>query len=305
MSLLVAGQISYGVFQTIVFRTELIDDPEVRLRVDAELAAKAARWPSMTRSRLAALVDRVVARADRDAVRRRREWHADREFSIADGGDGLSEVVGRLVSTDAHVVDARLEALASTVCANDPRTRQQRRADAMGALAANADRLGCRCGRAECPAGAAPQPGPVVIHVIADQASVDGTAAAPGAMIGADALIPAELLAELARSAKLQPLIPPVDAPPEPGYAPSRALADFVRCRDLICRFPGCDRPATACDVDYTIPFGDGGRTHASNLKCLSKLCCLLATAPPLTEAQRAKLAELLRPVRMTGGTAR
>jgi Domain of unknown function (DUF222) len=58
-------------------------------------------------------------------------------------------------------------------------------------------------------------------------------------MIGADALIPAELIAELARTAKLRPLVCPADAPPEQGYAPSRALADFVRCRDLTCRFPG------------------------------------------------------------------
>ena len=39
---------------------------------------------------------------------------------------------GRLVSTDAHAVDARLEALAATVCDADPRARNQRRADALG-----------------------------------------------------------------------------------------------------------------------------------------------------------------------------
>ena len=49
--------------------------------------------------------------------------------------------------------------------------------------------------------------------------------------------------------------------PPEPGYVPSKALADFVRCRDLTCRWPGCDRPATDCDLDHTIPYADG-RAH-------------------------------------------
>jgi hypothetical protein len=60
----------------------------------------------------------------------------------------------------------------------------------------------------------------------------------------------------------------PGDALPEPGYVPSKALADFVPCRDLTCRWPGCDRPAHDCDLDHTIPYVAGGPTHASNLKC-------------------------------------
>ncbi|MGC1739457.1 DUF222 domain-containing protein, partial [Mycobacterium sp.] len=127
-ALLQAGEIDYRMFQTIVYRTDLITDPDVMAAVDAELAAKAPRWPAMTHSRLAGQVDRIVSRADRDAVRRRRERQADREFSIWDGGDGLTEVFGRLITTDAHAVDARLDALAATVCAADPRTRKQRRA---------------------------------------------------------------------------------------------------------------------------------------------------------------------------------
>ncbi|MGH3626209.1 MAG: HNH endonuclease signature motif containing protein [Sciscionella sp.] len=275
---LTAGDISYSVFQAIVYRTDLITDPEIMAAVDSELAVRARRWPSMTRGRLAAYVDQVVARADRDAVRRRREQQADREFSIWDSGNGMTEVFGRLVTTDAHAVDARLDALAATVCADDPRTRKQRRADAMGALAARADRLECRCGRADCSADATPVPRPTVIHVVAAQAGLDGTASTPGSMIGADGLIPAELVAELARSAKLQPLIHPTDAPPEQGYTPSQALADFVRCRDLTCRFPGCDRPAVDCDLDHTIAYGDGGKTHASNVKCLCRLHHLIKT---------------------------
>jgi len=164
----------------------------------------------------------------------------------------------------------RAGCLAATVCGDDPRTRNQRRADAMGALAVGADRLTCRCGQPNCLAGA-PVSSAVVIHVVAEQASIDGAPQTLGAMIGSDALIPPELLAELARSATLRPLIHPADAPPENGYMPSRALADFVRCRDLTCRFPGCDKPAMRCDLDHTVPYDDGGRTHASNLKSLCR----------------------------------
>jgi hypothetical protein len=76
------------------------------------------------------------------------------------------------------------------------------------------------------------------------------------------------MVEELASSAKLLPLVHPGDAPPERGYVASKALADFVRCRDLTCRWPGCDKPAFDCDVDHTIPYAAGGPTHASNLKC-------------------------------------
>ena len=94
-----------------------------------------------------------------------------------------------------------------------------------------------------CPADATPTPSPVVIHVIADQASVDGAAQTHGSMIGSDALIPPELIADLAKSAKLRPLVHPADAPPERGYTPSQALADFVRCRDLTAGSPVATSP--------------------------------------------------------------
>ncbi|ORA96434.1 hypothetical protein BST30_28645, partial [Mycobacterium mantenii] len=274
-----AGDIDYSMFQTIVFRTGLIDDPEVLARVDAELAVNAARWPSMTRGRLAAQVDKIVARADADAVRRRKELVADRRVWVVDVEGGWSHIEGSLLAPDAHALDKRLDALAATVCAHDPRSREQRRADALGALAGGADRLGCRCGRRDCAAGTRPAAGPVVIHVIAEAGSLDGRGGgAPACEVGAEGLIPPDLVAELAASARLAPLVHPGAAPPEPGYVPSKALADFVRCRDLTCRWPGCDQPAVNCDVDHTIPYADGGPTHASNLKCYCRTHHLVKT---------------------------
>jgi hypothetical protein len=189
---------------------------------------------------------------------------------VGDVDSGLAEIVATVFAPDGHAVADRLTALARTVCEADPRTLAQRRADAFGALAAGADRLSCRCGSADCPAGGRAASA-VLIHVIAEQSTVEGTGDAPGVMAGYEGLIPAELIAELAKSARLRPLIHPRDAAPECGYTPSRALADFVRFRDLTCRFPGCDEAATACDVDHTIPHGDCGPTHASNLKCLCR----------------------------------
>jgi hypothetical protein len=122
--------------------------------------------------------------------------------------------------------------------------------------------------------------------VIAEQATLDGSAHTPGSEVSADGLITPELLTELAESAKLVPLIHPGDAAPEKGYVPSKALADFVRCRDLTCRWPGCDRPAVGCDVDHTIPRAQGGATHAANLKCYCRLHHLVKTFGGWAEQQ-------------------
>ncbi|ORA80031.1 HNH endonuclease [Mycobacterium malmoense] len=281
------GDIDFRLFQTIVYRTDLITDPDVLARVDAELAVQVGRWPSMTRGRLAAQVDKIVARVDADAVRRRKEHQTDREIWIGDLVEsGISQINGILFTPDARALDQRLDALAATVCVQDPRTRAQRRADALGALAAGADRLGCRCGRTDCAAGTRPAVGPVVIHVIAEQATLEGTSTTPGSEVGADGFIPPELIAELAQSSTVVPLVHPVDAAPEKGYVPSKALADFVRCRDLTCRWPGCDRPAWHCDLDHTVPYAQGGPTHASNLKCYCRTHHLVKTFCGWTDKQ-------------------
>lgn len=266
-----AGDIDYLMFQALVYRTGLLTDPEAKAAVDAELAAKVPRWPSLSRGQIAARVDRIIARHDCDGVRRRAKKSDDRRIEIWDSGDGLSEIRGFLRNMDGHALDERLTALAATVCDADPRTTTHRRADAMGALAAGADRLECECDRDHCPAGDKPPASAVVVHVIAEQSTIDATTDTPGFGTLAEDLIPPEVVRALARSATLTPLTHPGDAPPECGYTPSRALADFVRCRDLTCRFPGCDRPAIGCDIDHTTPFGDGGPTHASNLKSLCR----------------------------------
>ncbi|HSS22861.1 MAG TPA: HNH endonuclease signature motif containing protein [Mycobacterium sp.] len=273
-----AGDIDYRMFQTMVYRTDLVTDRDVLAAVDSELAVKVARWPSLTQGRLGGQVDKIVANADADAVRRRKERQEDRHVWIGDLGGGMSEIHGSLLTPDAHALEKRLDAWAATVCEHDPRGREQRRADALGALAAGADRLGCRCGRPDCAAGTRPAATPVVIHVIAEHATLDGGGAAPASEVSADGLIAPELVAELAKSAKLVALVHPGDSPAERGYVPSKALADFVRCRDLTCRWPGCDRPALECDLDHTIPYADGGPTHASNLKCYCRTHHLVKT---------------------------
>jgi Domain of unknown function (DUF222) len=272
------GDIDEATFRALVFRTGLILDRDVLADVDAELAIRAPRWGSMSRWELAARIDKVVCQVDRDAVRRRRDRLAGREVFVGDVDNGLAEIQATVYAPDAFAVSERCTALAATVCEHDPRSVAERRADAFGAMAAGADRLGCRCGRRDCAAAAGKPASAVVVHVIAEAATVDGTCGAPAALAGYEGLLPAELVAELAKTAKLQPIVHPGGTPPEAGYTPSKTLADFVRARDLTCRAPGCDRPAVHCDIDHTIPHRDGGPTHASNLKCLCRFHHLLKT---------------------------
>jgi hypothetical protein len=49
-------------------------------------------------------------------------------------------------------------------------------------------------------------------------------------------------------------------------YRVPAGLADHVRARDVTCVFPGCRRPADACDLDHTLAHHDGGPTAHDNL---------------------------------------
>jgi Domain of unknown function (DUF222) len=274
---LAAGDINYAMFSVIVYRTALITDEKALAAVDAQLAVRAPRWPSLTRGNLAMRVDAIVAEVDRDAIRRTNKELKGRYLNVSELVPGIAEVYGNVFASTGRALDRRLDELAGTVCEADPRTKAQRRADALGALVAGADRLMCSCGDSDCmETRGRMRNRNVVIHVVAEQASIDGNGTTPGYMAGADGLIPPEVVAELAKSATLQPLIVPVAA--EPHYIPSAKLAEFVRCRDLTCRAPGCDEPAVYCDIDHTIPYAERGPTHPSNLKCVCRKHHLLKT---------------------------
>ncbi|MBB5164532.1 DUF222 domain-containing protein, partial [Mycobacterium sp. AZCC_0083] len=296
-------------------------------------------------------IDRLIAEHDPYALRRTQAQARGRAVDVyLDDATGLATLWGTLFATDAAAFDQRLDALASTVCDDDPRTHDQLRSDAMGALAHRQDRLACLCGNEHCLGGIA-TPSTVVVHVVAHADSVDTPPAAahpdqpddgvtpadpatapdhaessatsaavdasaqhasldgesppmlskplremtlaeviteanadpgeplatpPGVIIGGP-LLPGPVVARAALHAKVVPVVHPGNAPPEPRYTPSRALADFVRSRDLTCRFPHCNVPANRCDTDHTIPYPHGP-TCASNLKCLCRFHHLLKT---------------------------
>jgi hypothetical protein len=307
-ALFMAGRLSYRIFAAIAWRTDLVQDEEAIALIDSAIADNFGRWGPMSDYKLEQAIDKWVVRYDPGALRQTRASARSRDVQIGTRNDqtGTTALFGRLYTTDAALLDRRLMQMAHGVCDDDPRTIAQRRADALGALAAGSDRLTCTCGSPGCTA--ADEDGraaSVVIHVLAD---ADALAAQPdpemsgepaacrptgrdttldfgehpsdesgAGIIGRRGIVPAPLLAELIRSgSKVRHLRRP-GAAPEPGYRPSAALDEFVRFRDMTCRFPNCDQPATHCDVDHSVPW-PLGPTHPSNLKCLCRKHHLLKT---------------------------
>ena len=256
------GQVDFRVVAAIVFRTGLITDPDVLARIDSELSRRAGRWNTLSQRRLTDVIDRWVAQFDPAAVRQARSAEEERTVEFGEAHNGMVEFWGALRAADAAVLEGRLDQLAADAPREDTRTKAQRRADALVALAAG---------------GVPGQSSPVVVHVLAEAATLRGESDAPGYLPGYGTISPA-MLRELSQRSRLRPLTRPALLRTEGRYRPSRALAEFIRCRDLHCRFPGCDKPAEVCDIDHTVPWHAGGPTHPSNLALLCRAHHLLKT---------------------------
>ena len=258
------GVIDFRMVLTIIARTDNVDD-EVMAALDEALGRHAEKWMKLSRPKLRDRIDLWVAKFDPAGVRIPPKVEDNRYVEVGETSAGMAGIWANVHATDAAALDQRLDALAATVCEHDPRTKEQRRADATGALARGEAQLACQCGTAECPATAEhAAAAAAVIHVLAEQATVDGPSDQPGYLPGFG-ILAAESVRDLATTAKLKPLAIPSGAP-DPGYRPSAVTAEFVRWRDLTCRWPGCDAPVERCDIDHTVPY-PAGATHPSDLK--------------------------------------
>jgi hypothetical protein len=168
-----AGLISYQLVRAIVHRSTNVTDPDALHALDAALAQALQTWEPMSVDTTDKAIDAFIARVDPHAVRRTQTRARGRSVDVVvEDGSGLASLFATLFTPDAKALDGRLTALADTVCPADPRTKDQRRADAMGALAHGADRLACLCDTDDCPAtDIAPSSG-VVVYVIAHQDTI-------------------------------------------------------------------------------------------------------------------------------------
>jgi hypothetical protein len=271
------GDIDSSLVSSIVHRTELIDDEDRMAQIDGALADRAPGWMAMSRNKIDELVDSWVARIDPAGVRTPGKREHKRFVDIRPTYAGMAGIWGAVSVPDAIVLDERLDQLLATVCPHDPRATSELRADAMRALAERADRMPCKCGIPDCQGEPAKPADTVVLHVLAESDTVDGNNEHHGYAVGFGP-VNAHTVRELAATARQKPVIIPKDAKPEPRYRPSPAVGEFVRLRDLTCRFPGCDCPAEYADIDHTVPYEISGVTHPSGLKVYCRRHHLLKT---------------------------
>ncbi|MGV1038027.1 MAG: DUF222 domain-containing protein, partial [Candidatus Nanopelagicales bacterium] len=215
------------------------------------LADRAITYASgHTRAQLRAWLSRQVAAIDPEAVaRRRKKAVRARRVWIQPEPDGMATIGAYLSAEEAQVCWNALTAGAASIeGAVDP---------------ARADMFVCLLTGA-----ALGQPVPVQVII---------TSAGPE-LAGHGPISPSHAT-ELCTHADLINLTTPK---PSTGYKPAPSLARWVRTRDRHCRFPGCRRPATMCDLDHVIAYPTG-RTHHANLATLCRYHHRLKTHTPWT----------------------
>ena len=145
------GAIDYRMVATIISRTQNVQ-PNSMPHVDAGIARHCVKWMRLSRPKLRDRVDLWVTKYDPAAVRVPPTVDDDRYIEITETSPGMAGISANVHATDAALFDRALDALAATVCENDPRTQQQRRADASGPLARREDVMACQCGSPDCAA---------------------------------------------------------------------------------------------------------------------------------------------------------
>ncbi len=239
-----------------------------------------ARRATVSRTRAAAKRAVLVIDASGEA-RRRRVARCTRDVWVTDDDDGLSTLVARLATERAHAILSAVTQAAtrppSDPGASDLRgpgpgpaaaapTAGERRADALAELVLRGS--GTAAPGAELD---------VRLDLVVPLDVLLGVSDGPVELRGAGALsaeVLRDLLADPAVAVSLRRLV--VD--PVTGhlldvgrhsYAIPARLRELVVTRDGTCRFPGCSRAASACQLDHAQAWDDGGGTSVGNLGAL------------------------------------
>jgi hypothetical protein len=192
----------------------------------------------------------------------------ERRVCVTPRDDGMAELWALLPAEGAAALMRAVDALASVTSATDPRSADQRRADALVDLgvAALHDQLLPRS-QGMRPAIQVTMALSTLLGLDDQPADLDGHGPIPAAVARRLAADPTGTWRRLITEPGTGHLL-------EYGrttYRPPRDLADFVIARDRTCVFPGCRRSACRCDLDHRRSWDDGGRTDPDNLAPLCR----------------------------------
>lgn len=261
---LTAGRLDLTKTRAVVEATSPLDEAGA-LAVETRVLGRA---PEQTVGRLKAALARAVIAVDPAAARvRHQRAVTDRRVEMWALPDGMAAVYAHLPAADAMACHLWLTALAEKAKGpGDPRTLDQRRADALADLAWSGLAHG------QQPGGLPRQHGrQVQVQVAVAASTLLGLDDQPGELTGYGP-IPAEVARMLAGDAVWRRIL----TDPESGavldvgtttYRPPQHLAELVMARDKTCRAPGCRIPARRCEIDHSRRFPDGP-TASHNLGC-------------------------------------
>ena len=265
LALLESGVISYLHAMNLAEAVYSLD-AKATAKVEDRVLARAAE---QTLSEFKRSVRRAVASAaPARAELHRDEAMAERRVCVTPHDDGMAELWALLPAEGAAALSAAVDALASATPADDPRSADQRRADALVDLgvAALHDPL--------LPKAHGMRP---AVQVTVALSTLLGLDEQPGELAG-HGPIPAALARRIAAdpTGTWRRLVtdPATGALLDYGattYRPPSNLTAFVIARDQTCTFPGCRRAAHRCDIDHEVPASRGGATSADNLAALCR----------------------------------
>ncbi len=201
------------------------------------------------------------------AAARHAEARRERCVRMVPAPDAMAWIHALLPATDAATVMTALDGAAAAREPEDERTADQRRADALTAMARRVLDSGLDPDGEPLPMRQHRRPHLLVTVAGAPGGAGSGRAGDGGAGAGGVAHlagygpVPLAAVAHLLDEATQESVrvdedgVPVVEAAGTDGYRPSAELARAVVDRDRTCRFPGCRVPAARCDIDHVEPF--------------------------------------------------
>jgi hypothetical protein len=245
-------------------------------QVDAVVAHVSHRTQPLFSEHEAALVPALVGLSVRDTEVAVRRWAAyadalveaplreptDRMVHLCAGLDGWGELSGRLVPAGYQVVEAALNAATTPDADGEPpRTRGQRRADALVALGRH---YLDHTDEGATSRGSRPD---VTVVVTLDDLHHDTGHSLDGHPL--DTATIGSLLCDAGVHRVVTDGHSVVLDAGRTTRTVSHHLFAALAVRDGGCRFPGCDRPVSWCEAHHVTPWQHGGATDQSNVVLL------------------------------------